>query len=163
MNLAGDYAKACHDDIHRRLAKALGKRAMLTIENHHNFAWKEFVDGKECIVHRKGATPASEGVLGIIPGSMTAQGYIVEGKGNPLSINSASHGAGRINSRGECKDTIRRSEMLADLESKGVELLGGSVDEAPMAYKNIQKVMRLQEELVSVLGSFTPKIVRMAK
>ena len=163
MNLAGDYAKACHDDIHRRLAKALGKRAVLTIENHHNFAWKEFVDGKECIVHRKGATPASEGVLGIIPGSMTAQGYIVEGKGNPLSLNSASHGAGRVKSRGECKDTISRSEMFADLENKGVELLGGSVDEAPMAYKDIQKVMRLQEELVSVLGSFTPKIVRMAK
>src|SRR5690606_9071917 len=136
---------------------------MLTIENQYNFAWKQLVDGKECIVHRKGATPASEGVLGIIPGSMTGQGYIVAGKGNPLSLNSASHGAGRVKSRGECKSTISRSEMFADLENKGVELLGGSVDEAPMAYKDIQKVMRLQEDLVSVLGSFTPKIVRMAK
>ncbi|MVZ67014.1 RtcB family protein [Sphingobacterium sp. DK4209] len=163
MNLAGEYAKACHDDIHRRLGKALGKRAMLTIENHHNFAWKEVVDGKECIVHRKGATPAGEGVLGIIPGSMTAPGYIVEGKGNPLSLQSASHGAGRARSRGACKDSISRSAMFADLEANDVELIGGSVDEAPMAYKDITKVIQLQDELVSVLGTFTPKIVRMDK
>ena len=81
MNLAGDYAAACHEDIHRRLSKALGKRVLVNISNSHNLAWRETVDGKECIVHRKGATPASRGVAGIIPGSMTAPGYIVVGKG----------------------------------------------------------------------------------
>lgn len=163
MNLAGDYAKACHDNIHQRLAKALGKRPKITIENHHNFAWKEIVNGRECIVHRKGATPASKGVLGIIPGSMTAMGYIVEGKGNAESLNSASHGAGRIMSRGACKNNITRSEMTQILENNHVELIGGSVDEAPMAYKNIEKIIGLQAELVRVLGTFTPKIVRMDK
>lgn len=163
MNLAGDYAKACHDNIHHRLAKAIGKRPRLTIENHHNFAWKEIVGDKECIVHRKGATPASVGMLGIIPGSMTAKGFIVEGKGNIESINSASHGAGRQMSRGACKNSISKSEMSKILDSYQVELIGGSVDEAPMAYKDIEKVISLQQELVNVLGTFTPKIVRMDK
>ncbi|MCT1530452.1 RtcB family protein [Sphingobacterium daejeonense] len=163
MNLAGDYAKACHDNIHQRLAKAIGKRPRLTIENHHNFAWKEVVGDKECIVHRKGATPASVGMLGIIPGSMTAKGFIVEGKGNIESINSASHGAGRQMSRGACKNSISKSEMSKILDGYQVELIGGSVDEAPMAYKDIEKVISLQQELVNVLGTFTPKIVRMDK
>ena len=163
MNLAGDYAKACHDNIHQRLAKAIDKRPRLTIENHHNFAWKEVVGDKECIVHRKGATPASVGMLGIIPGSMTAKGFIVEGKGNIESINSASHGAGRQMSRGACKNSISKSEMSKILDSYQVELIGGSVDEAPMAYKDIEKVIGLQQELVKVLGTFTPKIVRMDK
>jgi len=163
MNLAGDYAKACHDNIHQRLAKSLGKRPKVTIENHHNFAWKEMLGDKECIVHRKGATPASQGTLGIIPGSMCAKGFIVEGKGNAESLNSASHGAGRVMSRGACKSSISKSSMSKILESHEVELIGGSVDEAPMAYKDIEKVIRLQEELVNVLGTFTPKIVRMDK
>jgi tRNA-splicing ligase RtcB len=161
MNLAGDYAKACHDDIHRRIAKALGKRIVVTIENHHNFAWKEQVDGKECIVHRKGATPAQKGVLGIIPGSMTAPGYIVMGKGNEDSLNSASHGAGRLFSRAKCKESFTASQMKKVLAQNEVHLIGGGIDEAPMAYKDITKVMRLQNELVDVLGTFTPKIVRM--
>ena len=163
MNLAGDYAKACHDNIHHRIAKALGKRIVFNIENHHNFAWKEMVDGVERIVHRKGATPADKGTLGIIPGSMTADGYIVEGLGNELSINSASHGAGRKMSRAKCKSSITKSFLNAQIKDAGIELIGGSVDEAPFAYKNIKTVMNLQTELVKVLGTFTPKIVRMDK
>lgn len=163
MNLAGDYAKACHENIHRRIAKALGKRIALTIENHHNFAWKEQVNGKECIVHRKGATPAAQGELGIIPGSMTAPGFIVMGKGNEEALNSASHGAGRLLSRGKCKATLTQSQIKKELKEHNVTLIGGSVDEAPMAYKNIHTVMEFQKELVSVLGTFTPKIVRMDK
>lgn len=161
MNLAGEYAKACHDDIHRRLAKAIGKRIVVTIENHHNFAWKEMVNGKECVVHRKGATPAQKGQLGIIPGSMTAPGYIVMGKGNESSLNSASHGAGRLFSRAKCKEKFTPSEMKKVLANYDVQLIGGGIDEAPMAYKNIETVMKLQEELVDVIGVFTPKIVRM--
>ena len=161
MNLAGEYAKACHDDIHRRIAKAIGKRVVVTIENHHNFAWKEMVNGQECIVHRKGATPAAEGQLGIIPGSMTAPGYIVKGKGNADSLNSASHGAGRLFSRAKCKATFTQSEIKKVLKANDVTLIGGNIDEAPMAYKDITKVMGNQTELVEVLGTFTPKIVRM--
>lgn len=161
MNLAGEYAKACHDDIHRRIAKAIGKRVVVTIENHHNFAWKEMVNGQECIVHRKGATPAGEGQLGIIPGSMTAPGYIVKGKGNAESLNSASHGAGRLFSRAKCKSTFTQSEIKKVLKANDVTLIGGNIDEAPMAYKDITKVMANQTELVDILGTFTPKIVRM--
>lgn len=161
MNLAGEYAKACHDDIHRRIAKAIGKRVVITIENHHNFAWKEMVNAKECIVHRKGATPAAEGQLGIIPGSMTAPGYIVKGKGNAESLNSASHGAGRLFSRAKCKSTFTQSEIKKVLKAHDVTLIGGNIDEAPMAYKDITKVMGNQTDLVEVLGTFTPKIVRM--
>lgn len=163
MNLAGDYAKACHDDIHRRIAKALGKRTVFTIENHHNFAWKEIVNGNECIVHRKGATPAAKGQLGIIPGSMTAPGFIVMGKGNEASLNSASHGAGRLFSRAKCKAKFTQSDIKKVLKDNNVHLIGGRIDEAPMAYKNIHTVMELQSELVDVLGTFTPKIVRMDK
>ncbi len=161
MNLAGEYAKACHDDIHRRIAKAIGKRIVVTIENHHNFAWKETINGKECIVHRKGATPADVGQLGIIPGSMTAPGYIVKGKGNLASLNSASHGAGRLFSRAKCKSTFTQSDIKKVLKAHDVALIGGNIDEAPMAYKDIEKVMGNQTELVEVLGTFTPKIVRM--
>lgn len=163
MNLAGDYAKACHDNIHKRIAKAIGKRIVVTIENHHNFAWKEQVNGKECIVHRKGATPAHEGTLGIIPGSMTASGFIVMGKGNAESLHSASHGAGRLFSRAKCKTNFTPSQIKKILADNAVQLIGGNVDEAPMAYKDIHKVMALQTELVTVLGTFTPKIVRMDK
>lgn len=163
MNLAGDYAKACHDDIHRRIAKAIGKRIVVTIENHHNFAWKERVNGKECIVHRKGATPAYEGQLGIIPGSMTKPGFVVMGKGNAESLNSASHGAGRLFSRAKCKANFTPSQIKKVLADSEVHLIGGNVDEAPMAYKDIHTVMALQTELITVLGTFTPKIVRMDK
>ena len=163
MNLAGEYAKACHDDIHRRIAKAIGKRVVVTIENHHNFAWKEMVNGQECIVHRKGATPAAQGQLGIIPGSMTAPGYIVKGKGNAESLNSASHGAGRLFSRAKCKSTFTQSEIKKVLKAHDVTLIGGNIDEAPMAYKDITKVMGNQTDLVEVLGTFTPKIVRMER
>lgn len=163
MNLAGEYAKACHDDIHARLSKKLGLRMLMTIENHHNFAWKEEVDGKECIVHRKGATPAGFGQLGIIPGSMTMPGFIVRGLGNTASVNSASHGAGRVFSRSECKSRFTKSEMMAQLAKEGVSLIGGAIDEAPMAYKNIHHVMGNQRELVETIGMFQPKIVRMDK
>ena len=96
MELAGRFASACHEVIHREVARAAGFKEVAAIENHHNFAWKEtMADGNEAIVHRKGATPAGEGVLGIIPGSMADPGYVVRGKGVMSSLNSASHGAGQ--------------------------------------------------------------------
>ena len=162
MSLAGDYASACHEHIHRRLAKALGHKSLAKIENHHNFAWKErLADGREVITHRKGATPAGAGVLGLIPGSMTAPGYLVRGRGAAASLASASHGAGRRLSRTRAKAEIGEADLRRTLAEHGVELLGGGLDEAPMAYKDIAAVMASQTELVDVLGTFTPKIVRM--
>jgi tRNA-splicing ligase RtcB len=161
MNLAGDYASACHHQIHERMAIGLRETPLAMIENHHNFAWKEKdAQGNELIVHRKGATPAGEGVLGIIPGSMATLGFIVRGKGLAASINSASHGAGRLMSRTKAKETILPGHVNKFLKQAGVELIGSGLDEAPMAYKNIHQVMASQKDLVEVLGSFMPKIVR---
>ncbi len=163
MQLAGDYSHANHRIIHRRLAKALGEQPLTILENHHNYAWKETLDtGEELIIHRKGATPAGIGDVGIIPGTMTSPAFIVAGKGNEEALQSAAHGAGRVMSRNQAKRTLHGSQMEKHLEEQGVELLGGGLDEAPFAYKDIHQVMKSQEELVEVLGEFHPKIVRMA-
>jgi len=123
MNLAGDYASACHHIIHAKIAKQLGRKPIKMVENHHNFAWKEILsgvegcDGEEVIVHRKGATPAGKDVLGIIPGSMTADGFIVKGKGEVASINSASHGAGRQMSRSRALANITQKALHDELKN----------------------------------------------
>lgn len=161
MNLAGDYASACHHVIHAKVAKQLGRQPLKMVENHHNFAWKEMYEGREVIVHRKGATPAGKNVLGIIPGSMTAPGFIVKGKGELASVNSASHGAGRKMSRTAALNTITRHALQEMLSKHGVKLIGGGLDEAPHAYKDIYTVMKAQQHLVDTVGLFYPKIVKM--
>jgi tRNA-splicing ligase RtcB len=161
MNLAGDYASACHHAIHAKIARAIGERPLAMVENHHNFAWKEMYGGREVIVHRKGATPAGKDVLGIIPGSMTAPGFIVRGKGEATSLNSASHGAGRKMSRSKALANITHEALKKELKDHGVKLIGGGLDEAPFAYKDINEVMKSQTELVDVLGKFYPVIVQM--
>lgn len=162
MNLAGDYASACHEVIHSKLVKAIGGTVLRRIENHHNFAWKENWKGNDVIVHRKGATPAGSGVMGIIPGSMAAPGFLVRGRGDENAINSASHGAGRLMSRTQAVKSITRQELKAVLEEHKVTLIGAGLDEAPMAYKDINMVMNAQQELVDVVARFRPRIVRMA-
>jgi tRNA-splicing ligase RtcB (3'-phosphate/5'-hydroxy nucleic acid ligase) len=161
MNLAGDYASACHHVIHEKIAKQLGRKPVRMVENHHNFAWKEMFEGNEVIVHRKGATPAGKGVLGIIPGSMTAPGFIVKGRGEVASINSASHGAGRKMSRGQALKSITHKALQDELQKHGVKLTGGGLDEAPFAYKDIHSVMDAQKHLVDTVGLFYPRIVKM--
>jgi tRNA-splicing ligase RtcB len=164
MNLAGDYAKACHERIHINLAKALGVKPLKTIGNHHNFAWNETLNnGCKAIVHRKGATPAHLGEPGIIPGSMTTPGYLVQGRGVPESLFSVSHGAGRAMSRQKAKESFTQSSLKKMLTAAGVQLIDGSVEEAPLAYKNIDRVMDFQKELVDIQGKFMPRIVRMNK
>jgi len=161
MNLAGDYASACHHVIHEKIAKQLGHKPVKMVENHHNFAWKEMYNGTEVIVHRKGATPAGKNVLGIIPGSMTAPGFIVKGKGEEASVNSASHGAGRKMSRTQAMANITNNALKEELAKHNVKLLGGGLDEAPFAYKDIEVVMQSQKALVDIIGKFTPRIVKM--
>jgi tRNA-splicing ligase RtcB len=162
MNLMGQYAHANHAIIHQKIARALKAEVIAGVENHHNFAWKEVHNGKEVIVHRKGATPAGAGVLGVIPGSMATPGFVVRGRGSAASLNSASHGAGRQMSRTAAKEKFRWSHVKPILEDAGVTLLSAGIDEVPGSYKNIHTVMSAQADLVEVLAQFDPKIVKMA-
>jgi tRNA-splicing ligase RtcB len=166
MQLMGLYAAANHALIHEHVAKNLGAEVLLDLENHHNFAWKEthLIDGqsREVIVHRKGATPAGKGVLGIIPGSMASPGFVVRGTGNDASLQSASHGAGRVMSRTRANQTFNWKEVNQFLRERGVTLISAGLDEVPMVYKDIHTVMSAQAELVEVLGQFDPKLVKMA-
>jgi tRNA-splicing ligase RtcB len=162
MNWAGDYSAANHHFIHDKLSKALGEKPISRIENHHNFAWKEQqANGETWIVHRKGATPATKDVLGVIPGSMASPAYVVKGLGNEESLNSAAHGAGRLMSRSEAKKRFSPNQLKDYLQAKGVTLLNAGIDEAPMAYKDINTVMALQDDLVKKIAIFEPKIVKM--
>lgn len=162
MNLAGDFAQACHERIHLNLSKALGVKVIGNVNNHHNFAWREEIEPQRyAIVHRKGATPAAKGVAGFIPGSMATPGYLVKGKGKMESLNSASHGAGRAMSRQKAKEQFTQSALKKMLQQQQVTLIGGSVEEMPLAYKDIERVMPAQESLVEIQGKFMPRIVRM--
>ncbi len=162
MQLMGRYAAANHACIHRHLAKTLGVEVLADVENHHNFAWEEEHQGEPLIVHRKGATPAGEGDLGIIPGSMANPAYVVRGLGNPASLDSSSHGAGRVMSRKKAKQSFTWSETRKLLQARGVELLSAGLDEVPMAYRDIDRVMAAQEDLVEALARFFPRMVKMA-
>jgi tRNA-splicing ligase RtcB len=171
MQLAGRFASANHFVIHRRLAAAVGLKEIAQVENFHNFAWREQVSDpgnplggtREVIVHRKGATPAGPEVLGIIPGSMGDAGYVVRGLGEPSSLRSASHGAGRAMSRKAALQRVNKADRDRYLRSRNVTLLGGSIDESPQAYKPIEAIIAAQGDLVEILGRFEPRLVRMAE
>jgi tRNA-splicing ligase RtcB len=163
MELAGRFAAANHYVIHHRVAREAGLTEVAAVENFHNFAWRDRLpDGSPIIVHRKGATPAGAGVLGIIPGSMGDPGYVVRGRGERHSLNSASHGAGRKMGRRAAINAISKRDRDTYLRERGVTLLGGAIDEAPQAYKDIDTVISAQHELVEIVGRFLPRIVRMA-
>ena len=167
MELMGRYAAANHALIHQHIARALGVEVRLDLENHHNFAWRErhrLPDGSEAdvIVHRKGATPAGPGVLGIIPGSMGTPGYVVRGKGSAAALNSAAHGAGRRMSRTRARQTFTWDVAQKFLRDRGVTLMSAGLDEVPMAYKDIDQVMAAQQDLVEPLARFQPRLVKMA-
>jgi tRNA-splicing ligase RtcB len=162
MELMGKYASANHHVIHDAIVSFLGHPMLKQIENHHNFAWRETHRGRSVIVHRKGATPAGAGVLGIIPGSMAAPGFIIEGLGNPASLDSSSHGAGRRMSRAAAIKKYTWRETRDFLEQQGVILLSAGLDEVPWAYKDIDTVMSAQRDLVTILARFMPRLVKMA-
>lgn len=168
MNLMGEYAAANHACIHAAIARHLGARVLADVENHHNFAWKETHDPgdgrgpRELIVHRKGATPAGAGVLGIIPGSMAQPGFIVRGKGSAISLDSASHGAGRVMSRSQARRQFRWNHIKDLLRERGVTVLSAGIDENPLVYKDIHRVLSLQRDLVEIVARFDPRLVKMA-
>jgi len=164
MEIAGEYSAVNHDCIHHNVAKALRLKPLVNVSNHHNFAWHDTLpDGRKVIVHRKGTTPAHLSELGIIPGSMATPGYIVSGKGNAESLYSASHGAGRTMSRLEAKNSISRYALKKYLAENNVTLIGGTTEEAPQAYKDIDQVIKSQQELINIEGKIIPRIVRMSK
>jgi tRNA-splicing ligase RtcB len=161
MNLMGRYASANHEIIHRNVTNLAGAQSLATVENHHNFAWLEEHGDQRLVVHRKGATPAGTGDLGVIPGNMADSCFVVRGRGNADSLNSASHGAGRRMSRTAAKKEFSWKQCHEQLERKNVRLLAGGLDEVPGAYKNIHDVMAAQADLVEIIGEFMPRIVMM--
>lgn len=171
MNLMGEFASANHACIHKSLSRTLGAQIIASVENHHNFAWKEThtlidLDGgtrqREVIVHRKGATPAGPGELGVIPGSMAQPTYIVRGLGGEGSLNSASHGAGRLMSRSKAKRSFRWSDIEPVLRRQRVEVMSAGIDENPKVYKDIDRVLALQRDLAVPIARFDPRLVKMA-
>ncbi len=166
MELMGRYAAANHALIHQHIARHLGAEVLADVENHHNFAWQErhVIGGveRDVVVHRKGATPAQVGGLGIIPGSMATPGYVVRGKGGEESLGSASHGAGRVMSRTKAVATFEWSRVNRVLKERNVHLISAGLDEVPMVYKDIHQVMAAQSDLVEVLAEFQPRLVKMA-
>lgn len=167
MNLALRFARANHEVIHKRIGRLAGLRPLAFVGNPHNVASREMVTTPEgvgvmAIVHRKGATPAHRGALGFIPGTMADPGFLTRGLGVPEALHSASHGAGRRLGRKQAIASIAKADRDRYLAERKITLLGGGIDEAPQAYKNIAEVMAAQSDLVAVLGRFDPRIVRMA-
>lgn len=128
----------------------------------HNYATVETHGNKEVVVHRKGATLATKGTVGIIPGSQGSHSYIVRGKGNPESFNSCSHGAGRVMGRKQAQRSLNLKEEIKKLNEKGIIhaiRTQKDLDEATSAYKNIDVVMKNQKDLVDILHQLTPLAV----
>ncbi len=123
------------------------------INRNHNHATS--TDGVHWI-HRKGATHAEKGMMGVIPGNMRDGSFIVRGLGNPDSLCSSSHGAGRVLGRRKAKETLDIEEFKMEMEGIVANVDTGTLDESPMAYKDIFEVMRLQEGLVETITHVKP-------
>ena len=160
MQLMGRYAQANHQLIHELFLNRSGLSRLAYYENHHNFAWVDEEDSN-IVIHRKGATPAGAGVAGIIPGTSGTPSYIVEGLGNPDSLHSSSHGAGRPHSRTEAKK--RHDQEFFDYWMSELDVMhfGLAPDETFMAYKDINRVMDLQQDLVRPVAKLIPRVVIM--
>lgn len=163
MHWAFDYATKNREYMMKAALKLLGLNfkvyAKDMINETHNHAIHL---GEDRWLHRKGATPAEKGVLGVIPGNMRDGVFITEGLGNEEYLSSASHGAGRQLSRVAARKSIKTEEVRAELEHDDivVDIRGDNIDEAPAAYKNVFDVIKAQEGIVvRVLDRFVPKIV----
>lgn len=162
MGVMGDYASANHELIHKHFASRSKIDILKSIENKHNFAWKEDHFGENLIVHRKGATPASKGKMGLIPASMATPSKLVIGLGLDESFESSSHGAGRYTSRTKAKENFNEVEHNEVVKNKDIITIGVNADESYQAYKNIDDVMSKQEDkLVKTVANLYPKVVIM--
>lgn len=160
MELMGDYAQANHNLIHQNFMAQLNLTAWRTYDNHHNYAWK--VPGTTNYTHRKGATPAGEGVVGVIPGTSGSNSYLVRGLGNKASLHSAPHGAGRPFSRKEAKRQHDGENFRSHMAAEGIKYSGLAGDETVFAYKDIEAVIAASSELCKVIGMMKPLMVLMA-
>ena len=157
VDWAQQYAMINRREMMRLILKVLKKRlpefkvTKEAINCHHNYVSEEYHFGESVFVTRKGAIRAGEGELGIIPGSMGAKSFIVRGKGNPSSFCSCSHGAGRVMSRTKAKQNFNKEDL--ERQTAGVECRKDKsvIDEIPAAYKDIDKVMQHQSDLVDVV------------
>jgi tRNA-splicing ligase RtcB len=163
MQFACTFAKYNHQIMKEKTKESILKNIPSEfIEEHyinHNYASLEHHFGHNVWVHRKGATLAREGTIGIIPGSQGTNSYIVKGKGNKDSFESCSHGAGRIMSRTKAEATLNLEEEIAKMDSQGIVhgiRTKDDLDEAPGAYKPIDEVMLAQQDLVDIIVKLTP-------
>lgn len=169
MLWAQRYAKESRARMNSELLKSLAeavspkrtpKEKAITVQTvncHHNYTERESCAGRDVWITRKGAIKAGAGDLGVIPGSMGTDTYVVRGKGNPDSYNSSSHGAGRRMSRGEAKRQLDKAGLRAQMKGKAwnADSASALIDEDPRAYKDIRKVMADQADLTEVVHVLT--------
>jgi len=154
MNCALDYALANRKAMIDIVKDFLGQPdELMFINRHHNHA-EITKDGY--VIHRKGATHAEDGMLGVIPGNMKDGSFVVVGKGCKESMNSSSHGAGRVLSRRRAKDELDLEQFHKDMEGIVTNHTDATIDESPRAYKNIFEVIELQKDLVEVIDHVVP-------
>jgi tRNA-splicing ligase RtcB len=158
MQLMGRYAQASHHLIHDLFLRHAGLNQVARWENHHNFAFQE----GGLVIHRKGATPAQLGRIGIIPGSSGTDSYLVEGLGNVESLQSSSHGAGRPRSRTASIKQYDARTFHEHQAKRDILSIGVAPDETFMAYKDIERIIALQNGLlVRVIARLSPVVVIM--
>ena len=158
MELMGRYALANHTLIHDHFVAETGLGVQARIWNRHNFAWLDQRD----VIHRKGATPAETGQLGLIPGTSGTASYLVRGLGNAASVHSSAHGAGRTFSRTEAKRRHDAGKVARHMRQEDILHFGLAPDESFMAYKDIEMVMEIQEGvLIESVARMMPKVVIM--
>lgn len=165
MQLCGQYAYANRQAVMDEIRRILGARQVEITHNNHNFAWLEEHGGRKLWVVRKGATPAFPGQRGVIGGSMGDDAVIIEGVDSEKSraaFYSTVHGAGRVMSRNQAKQTFTRHQMDAWLRERGVTLVGGDVDESPMAYRRLDDVLAHHEGTIKIVRRLRPFGVLMA-
>lgn len=165
MSMAGLYAMLGREWVVEEVRKIIGGWVTDRVHNHHNYAFLEHHDGKDLWVVRKGATPAYPGKRGFVGGSMGDDAVIVQGIDSEearKTFYSTVHGAGRVFGRKEAKRRFTREEMESWLRERGVLLIGGDLDESPMAYRRLDEVLAYHANSVKVLHRLKPRIVLMA-
>lgn len=165
MELAGRYSYAGREWVVERVRSLIGGSVTDMVHNHHNYAWRENHGGRDLWVVRKGATPAFPGQQGFVGGSMGDNAVILEGVDSEearASLYSTVHGAGRLFGRNAAKRAFTREQMDDWLRSRGVTLVGGDIDESPMAYRRLPDVLACHQESVKVLHELRPFAVVMA-
>lgn len=167
MKLSGMYAYAGREWVAKTiLNEILHCKGVEYIHNHHNYAWEETVDGETAWVVRKGCTPAYPSQGGFVGGSMGDDAVILQGAPNTEKMDKALystvHGAGRILGRNVAKKTLSRGQMDQWLRNRGVTLIGGDLDESPMAYRRLEEVLAEHSETITIKNILRPFIVVMA-